>query len=115
MKNALILLLLFISLTAHAKEPLSAAPAASGSVVSLSCNAFYLPARSIWKRVVDIELDANGVRAIRIDGVAVYTFVIDGTSILTAVDSERIQIDTAQLTWSSDLRGIVSSQGRCER
>ena len=80
-----------------------------------TCNAFYLPARSIWQRTVDIELDANGVRAVEIDGVAVYTFNIQGTTLLTSVDAERIQFDSAAQTWTSDLRGIVSSQGRCER
>lgn len=115
MKNTLFGLFLLTSLAAHAATPLLAAPTASATVATLSCNPFYLPARSIWKRVVDIEVDANGVREIRIDGVAVYSFVIDGSAILTAVDGERIQIDTALLTWSSDLRDIVSSQGRCER
>ena len=80
-----------------------------------TCNAFYLPARSIWQRTVDVEFDANGVRAVQIDGVPVYTFNIQGTTLLTAVDGERIQFDTAAQTWASDLRGLVSSQGRCER
>jgi len=115
MRNTLLVVFLFTNPAVQAEAPFFAEPAASGSVVSLSCNAFYLPARSIWKRLVDIELDTKGIRAIRIDGVAVYTFVIDGSSILTAVDGERIQIDAALMTWSSDLRGIVSSQGRCDR
>lgn len=84
-------------------------------VVKLQCAPFYLPARSIWQRTVDIELDAEGVRAVKIDGVAVYTFNVNGTSILTAVDGERIQVDIAALTWSSDLRGMVSSRGNCTR
>jgi hypothetical protein len=114
MRNSLLVVFLCAHLAVQAETLFFAEPAASGRVVSLSCNAFYLPARSIWKRLVDIELDTKGVRTIRIDGVAVYTFAIDGSSILTAVDGERIQINAALLTWSSDLRGIVSSQGRCE-
>ena len=80
-----------------------------------TCNAFYLPARSIWQRTVAIELDSSGVRSVQIDGVAVYAFTVQGTRVLTAIDSERIQFDAAAQTWTSDLRGIVSSQGRCER
>ena len=95
-------------------QPVPQANARAG-IVSLLCHPFYLPARSIWPRTVSIELDADGVRAIEIDGVAVYTFNIKGTVILTAVDGERIQIDMEALTWSSDLRGIVSGRGSCTR
>ena len=91
------------------------APPAVPGVVSWTCKAFYLPARSLWQRTVDLEFDADGVRAVKIDGVAVYTFNIQGKTILTAVDGERIQFDTEAQTWTSDLRGLVSSQGRCER
>ena len=49
----------------------------------------------------------------RIDGVAVYTFTASGASLMTAIDGERIQFDVAALTWSSDLRGLVSSTGKC--
>jgi 4-hydroxybenzoate polyprenyltransferase len=93
----------------HAQPTPSDAP----GVVRWTCNAFYLPARSIWQRTVDVELDANGVRSVQIDGVAVYAFSIQGSALLTAVDGERIQFDPVAQTWSSDLRGIVSSQGRC--
>ena len=103
-------MLLFLSV-AHSQP---AQPAASG-VLSWTCSAFYLPARSIWQRTVDVEFDSGGVRAVQIDGVAVYAFNIQGTTLLTSVDSERIQFDTAAQTWTSDLRGIVSSQGRCQR
>lgn len=83
--------------------------------VRWTCNAFYLPARSIWQRTVDLEFDNSGLRAVRIDGVAVYAFNIQDTTLLTSVDAERIQFETAAQTWTSNLRGIVSSQGRCER
>jgi hypothetical protein len=119
MKNLfLALFMMFVptSFMGLAAQPLPA-PAALDvpGAVRWICNAFYLPARSIWQRTVDVELDASGVRAVQIDGVPVYAFNIQGTTILTAVDGERIQFDTAAHTWTSDLRGIVSSQGRCER
>ena len=83
-------------------------------VTRWTCNAFYLPARSIWQRTVDIESDGNDVRAVQIDGVPVYAFNIQGTTVLTAVDGERIQFDPVAQSWASDLRGVVSSVGRCD-
>ena len=50
-----------------------------------------------------------------IDGVPVYTFAIAQTVIMTSLDNERIQIDTAARTWASDFRGQATGQGRCER
>lgn len=98
--------------------PAWAQPAAAQRAVStvvLVCDAVYLPARSSWTRTVDIEYDARQVRRVRIDGLAVYSFSVRGTTILTALDNERIQIDTATRSWSSDFRGVATAQGRCER
>ena len=86
---------------------------APSSVSSWTCQAFYLPARSIWPRTVAIEYDGAEVRRVLIDGIAAYTFAINGTSLMTAVDGERIEFDVTALTWTSDLRGLVSSAGRC--
>ena len=94
----------------------TAAETKSGPIVVTrwTCSAFYLPARSIWHRTVDIEFDDKDVLAVQIDGVPVFAFNIQGTTVLTAVDGERIQFDPTIQTWSSDLRGIVSSVGRCQ-
>lgn len=83
--------------------------------VRLVCEAAYLPARATWTRTVDIAYDEQRVRSVRIDNVPVYTFAIRETVIFTALDNERIQIDTAAQTWASDFRGQASAQGRCER
>lgn len=83
--------------------------------VTLVCEAVYLPARSPWTRTVDIAYDNQRVRTVQIDGVAVYTFAIAGTLILTSQDNERIRIDTAAQTWNSDFRGLATAEGRCER
>jgi hypothetical protein len=74
-----------------------------------------LPARAVWVRTVDIEYDQKRVLSVAIDGVPVYSFNVRDTLILTALDNERIQIDTATQSWTSDFRGMASSQGRCER
>lgn len=85
------------------------------SDVTLVCEAVYLPARTTWTRTVNIVYDQKRVRAVQIDGVPVYTFAIQEAVILTAVDNERIQIDTAAQTWTSDFRGQATAMGRCER
>ncbi|MGE0349118.1 hypothetical protein [Hydrogenophaga sp.] len=90
------------------------APAGAGDV-TLVCEAVYLPARATWTRTVRIGYDQQRVRSVRIDDVPVYTFSIRETVILTAIDNERIQIDTAAQTWTSDFRGQATAMGRCER
>ncbi len=87
----------------------------TASEVTLVCEAAYQPARTTWTRTVRIGYDKKRVRSVHIDGVPVYTFTVRETVILTAVDNERIQIDTAAQTWTSDFRGQATAQGRCER
>lgn len=83
--------------------------------VVLSCEAVYLPARTTWTREVRFTLDERRIRGVEVDGVPVYSFSVYETVLLTALDNERIQLDTATLTWRSDFRGQATSQGRCER
>jgi hypothetical protein len=97
-----------------AAAPTNTPPAASSQSTTLVCEAVYLPARSTWTRTVRIEHDQRRVRSVHIDGVPVYTFAVRQTVILTALDNERIQIDTASQTWTSDFRGLATAQGRCE-
>lgn len=104
-----------LSSTASAQNMPPAKPASKTSEVTLVCEAVYLPARTTWTRTVSIGYDKKRVRSVQIDGVPVYTFAIQETVILTAIDNERIQIDTAAQTWSSDFRGQATAMGRCER
>ena len=83
--------------------------------VLLVCEAAYLPSRLVWKRTVTIDYDKKRVLAVAIDGVPVYTFSVRGTVIYTSQDNERIQVDTATQSWTSDMRGLASSKGHCER
>jgi hypothetical protein len=92
-----------------------AAKPAALETVTLVCEAVYAPARTTWIRTVDIGYDQQRVRSVAVDGVPVYTFAIAGATILTSQDNERIRIDTAAQTWSSDFRGLATGQGRCER
>lgn len=107
--RALVLALAFLALAGARAEP------ASGQQVVLSCEAVYLPARSTWLREVRFTLDERRIRGVEIDGVPVYSFSVFDTVLLTALDNERIQLDTATLTWRSDFRGQATSEGRCTK
>lgn len=102
-------LLAFSAVFAQADE------AVKGEQVVLSCEAVYLPARSTWVREVRFTLGERRIRGVEIDGVPVYSFSVFDTVLLTALDNERIQLDTATLTWRSDFRGQATSEGRCTR
>jgi len=108
---------LLLTGSAVAQQPAAKAkPAArKTSDVTLVCEAVYLPARTTWTRTVNIGYDQKRVQSVLIDGVQVYTFSVRETVILTAIDNERIQIDVAAQTWSSDFRGQATAMGRCER
>ena len=112
------LLVVVLAVLACARTPLSQAeaPAAAASQrITLLCAVFYTPARSMWRREVVIEHDAQQVLALRIDGQSPYTFAAQGQTLLTSQDNERIQIDWAQGLWHSDFRGLAAGQGSCER
>jgi hypothetical protein len=107
---------LMISVFAAALQWPSAASAAqprSGQTAML-CEAVYMPAQTVWPRTVAIEYDQRRIKAVSIDGVKVYTFNVRDTWILTSMDNERIQINTATLAWTSDFRGLATAQGRCD-
>ncbi len=87
---------------------------AAPETLSLSCAVAYMPARSTWVRQVQIELDDSALLAVRIDGLAPYSFSIEPDGLSTAIDNERIRIDLRQSQWFSDFRGLATGQGRCE-
>ena len=83
--------------------------------VSLVCQVFYQPARSIWVRKVQLETLEDRIQDLQVDGVKPYGFTAypEGL-VLTAIDNERIAIDLKQASWSSDFRDHASGQGQCE-
>ena len=88
---------------------------AATSTQILVCDVAYLPSRANWVRTVTVDYDNKRLRGVAVDGVAVHSFAVSGTVILTSQDNERIQLDVAQLGWTSDFRGLASGQGRCQR
>ena len=94
--------------------PLIGTAQPSKGKAAMLCEAVYMPAQTVWPRTVAIEYDQRRIQAVSIDGVKVYTFDVRDTWILTSMDNERIQINTATLAWTSDFRGLASAQGRCD-
>jgi hypothetical protein len=89
------------------------AQADAGQAV-LQCEPVYMPAQTVWPRTVAITYDQRKVKAVSIDGQKVYTFQVRDTWIFTSQDNERIQINTAALSWTSDFRGLATGEGRCD-
>ena len=106
MKLAFSIAMLLFPLAGPAAQP----PAGEARLL---CDAVYMPTRAVWQREVAIEYDDARIKTVRIDGLKVYTFEVNDTWIFTALDNERIQINAATLTWTSDFRGLASAQGRC--
>ena len=90
------------------------APVWSAPSKTWVCDVAYLPSRANWVRTVVVFYDDKRVRQVAVDGVAVHSFAVSGTVILTSQDNERIQLDVAQPMWTSDFRGLATGQGRCE-
>ncbi|PUE12583.1 hypothetical protein B9Z33_03445 [Limnohabitans sp. T6-20] len=87
---------------------------AATQMVTLSCAVAYMPERSTWVREVQIDWDRKTIRAVRIDGLAPYSYSVNPQGLSTAIDNERIQLDLNQAQWSSDFRGLASGRGRCD-
>lgn len=78
------------------------------------CEVAYTPARQVWPRTVRFTHDARRLLEVAIDGVPVYRFAVLDTLVLTSQDNERVRLDVAARTWTSDFRGLAQGQGRCE-
>ena len=80
----------------------------------LRCEPVYMPARSVWVREVELVVENGHLKQVLIDGQVVYSFSVQGSTVFTSLDNERIQIDFAQRSWRSDFRGLANGVGRCE-
>lgn len=93
---------------------LGVAPAWAAPSKTWVCDVAYLPSRANWVRTVTVAYDNKRVRQVTVDGVAVHSFAVSGTAILTSQDNERIQLDLALPAWTSNFRGLATGQGRCQ-
>ena len=102
---AIVLLTATATATATATKPLRE--------TRLLCRVVYQPGGNVWVREVVLADSRQTLQAVRVDGVPVYSFTRQGPLIRTALDNERIEIDLAQPSWSSDFRGLATGLGNC--
>lgn len=84
-------------------------------VIALDCRVQYQKDGELGHRSVNLDYQKNKLSAIRIDGQPVYTFKLVDKTIVTSVDSERIQIEfqSNQTVWRSNFRDRDFGTGVC--
>ena len=110
---SLLALALSMGLSASAQTAASAKPGKKLKTLSFSCRVLYEPARTLWVRELEIDYDSKAFQVLRIDGVQAHGFSVDGASIITHLDNERIYLDLSVPSWKSQFREAAQGQGVC--
>jgi hypothetical protein len=90
-----------------------AKPTKKLKTLSYSCRVLYEPSRALWVRELEIDYDSKAFQVLRIDGVRVHGFAVDGASVITHLDNERIYLDLSIPSWKSEFREAAQGQGVC--
>jgi hypothetical protein len=106
-------LALSLGLSAHAQTTGSGKTGQKLKTLSFSCRVLYEPARTLWVRELEIDYDRKAFQVLRIDGVRVYGFAVEGVRIITHLDNERIYLDLSIPSWKSEFREAAQGQGVC--
>jgi hypothetical protein len=88
-------------------------PAKKLKTLSYTCRVVYEPANAMWVRELEIDYDTKAFQVLRIDGVRAHGFSVDGASIITHLDNERIMLDLSVPSWKSQFREAAQGQGVC--
>jgi hypothetical protein len=88
-------------------------PAKKLKTLSYTCRVVYEPANAMWVRELEIDYDTKAFQVLRIDGVKAHGFSVDGASIITHLDNERIMLDLSVPSWKSQFREAAQGQGVC--
>ncbi len=88
-------------------------PAKKLKTLSYTCRVLYEPSRSLWVRELELDYDSKAFQVLRIDGVRLHGFSVDGAVIVTHLDNERIFIDLSVPSWRSQFREAAVGQGVC--
>jgi diacylglycerol kinase family enzyme len=102
-----------LGLMASAQAQTPAKPAKKLKTLSYTCRVLYEPARALWVRELEIDYDRKAFQALRVDGVKAHGFSVNGASIITHLDNERIILDLNVPSWKSDFRDAAQGQGVC--
>jgi hypothetical protein len=102
-----------LGLCLGASAQTTAKPAKKLKTLSFTCRVVYEPANSMWVRELEIDYDSKAFQVLRIDGVQAHGFSVDGASIITHLDNERIYLDLSVPSWKSQFREAAQGQGVC--
>jgi hypothetical protein len=106
-------LALSFGLSASAQTAGSAKTGKKLKTLSFSCRVLYEPARTLWVRELEIDYDSKAFQVLRIDGVQAHGFSVNGASIITHLDNERVYLDLSVPSWKSQFRESAQGQGVC--
>ena len=85
--------------------------------IAFDCRIQYTQRGELSHRSVAVQFEpkTQKIKAVHIDGQPVYTFNFAKSTILTSVDSERVQIELApdKTIWRSNLRDKLFGNGVC--
>jgi hypothetical protein len=104
---------LALGLIANASAQTAAKPAKKINTLSYTCRVVYEPSRALWVRELEIDYDSKTFLELRIDGVKAHGFSVNGASIITHLDNERILVDLNIPSWKSEFREAAQGQGVC--
>jgi diacylglycerol kinase family enzyme len=102
-----------LGLMASAQAQTPAKPTKKLKTLSYTCRVLYEPARALWVRELEIDYDRKAFQALRVDGVKAHGFSVNGASIITHLDNERIVLDLNVPSWKSQFREAALGQGVC--
>ncbi len=104
---------LALCLSAAAQTAALKKPAAKLKTLSYTCRVVYEPSNAMWVRELEIDYNSKAFQVLRVDGVRAHGFSVDGASIITHLDNERIYLDLSVPSWRSQFREAAQGQGVC--
>ncbi len=115
MKQFLVLLLgvMLINSAGFAQNAPAAKPKAKVSTLAYTCRVLYEPSQALWVRDLEIDYDKKKFIELRIDGIKAHGFSVNGGTIITHMDNERIMLDLSVPIWKSEFRQAAQGQGVC--
>ncbi|NJM44178.1 MAG: hypothetical protein HC858_09755 [Brachymonas sp.] len=102
-----------ISSYAWAQTPPAAKAKAKASTLSFTCRVLYEPSRALWVRELEVDYGKKEFKELRIDGIKAHGFSVNGGTIITHMDNERIMLDLNVPSWKSEFREAAQGQGVC--
>jgi hypothetical protein len=104
---------LALGLAVGASAQTAPKPAQKLKTLSFTCRVLYEPSRALWVRELEIDYDKKAFQVLRIDGVRAHGFAVNGATVITHLDNERIHLDLNIPSWKSEFREAAQGQGVC--